>query len=319
MKHLLSILVYCLLMCMLHSPATAQMVTEIETDKTDYELGEPIEVTFTLRNEGTEAVVIEGGHQLAKLTFDDFKSAKYMVTTPVLLFHNFAPEAFRTWKWVINPDETGLPYFSGAHKIKVQVFDPTRDTVYQDSVSVNAPTTLGGQFWVQYTVNAPPDSITSIKAELNVTVLDSTFNESTQTNYPDYYYEHWRVSGTPIIEAIEKLESSVSLDHFQYDAIGVVYDSIVNTERANDVQSLASEVYPNPFTDKTTLKVTLNKLQHVNIQLYDVLGREVKTLFDGLATGPKIIRLEGDDLAPGLYYYRVTTEKETLVKQVVRR
>lgn len=71
--------------------------------------------------------------------------------------------------------------------------------------------------------------------------------------------------------------------------------------------------YPNPFNPVTTILYSLPIAEHVNIVVYDNLGRQVKTLFNGMQqAGPWEVQWNGTDesdktVANGLYYYTVTT------------
>ena len=42
--------------------------------------------------------------------------------------------------------------------------------------------------------------------------------------------------------------------------------------------------YPNPFNPSTTIRYEIPKNEHVKLVVYDMLGREVKTLFEGPQT-----------------------------------
>ncbi len=62
--------------------------------------------------------------------------------------------------------------------------------------------------------------------------------------------------------------------------------------------------YPNPFTDATTISFSLLRPMPVRLSLFDARGREVITLFDGLAgAGRQKVRFVPRDIAPGLYFY----------------
>ena len=67
-----------------------------------------------------------------------------------------------------------------------------------------------------------------------------------------------------------------------------------------------SSAAPNPFTDGTRLTLTLGRSQGVRIEVVDVLGRHVATLFEGTMTvGAHAVAVGGAGLAPGVYLVRV--------------
>lgn len=69
-----------------------------------------------------------------------------------------------------------------------------------------------------------------------------------------------------------------------------------------------SQNYPNPFNSTTTFEYSLPQNAHVTLKVYDVLGREVKTLFDGKQfAGTYKASFNADRLASGVYFYRLIT------------
>ncbi len=68
-------------------------------------------------------------------------------------------------------------------------------------------------------------------------------------------------------------------------------------------------VYPNPFARSATVALSLETAAEVRVAVYDVLGREVATLHEGLLTaGTHRLRLSGARLPAGVYLVRVEAE-----------
>jgi hypothetical protein len=64
---------------------------------------------------------------------------------------------------------------------------------------------------------------------------------------------------------------------------------------------------PNPFNPVTTLEFSIAQPTHVTIKIYDVQGREVRTVVDeDLEPGPHQRVLDAERLASGMYFYRMT-------------
>ena len=64
--------------------------------------------------------------------------------------------------------------------------------------------------------------------------------------------------------------------------------------------------YPNPFNPTTTIEFALPKQSNVTLKLFDILGREIATLVDAeLESGVHKINFDGQDLATGIYFYRI--------------
>ncbi len=67
--------------------------------------------------------------------------------------------------------------------------------------------------------------------------------------------------------------------------------------------------YPNPFNPVTTIRFEIPVDQHVELVVYDMLGQEVKRLFDGVApAGIITVDFTADNLASGMYIYRLKTD-----------
>lgn len=77
--------------------------------------------------------------------------------------------------------------------------------------------------------------------------------------------------------------------------------------------------YPNPFNPLTTIPVELDATRHVRLTVYDLRGRQVAVLVDGMMGGGRHeIPFDGTKLASGQYIYRLegtgTSRAMTLVK-----
>lgn len=67
--------------------------------------------------------------------------------------------------------------------------------------------------------------------------------------------------------------------------------------------------YPNPFNPQTTIRYALPQASRVRLGIYDVLGREVARLVDGVqAVGAHEVRFEATDLPSGVYLYRLEAD-----------
>jgi N-acetylneuraminic acid mutarotase len=65
--------------------------------------------------------------------------------------------------------------------------------------------------------------------------------------------------------------------------------------------------YPNPFNPTTVIEFAVAKKGYATMKLYNVLGQEVATLFEGNAEarGTYTIRLNASSLGTGVYFYRL--------------
>lgn len=76
--------------------------------------------------------------------------------------------------------------------------------------------------------------------------------------------------------------------------------------------------YPNPFNPTTTIKYNVAKYSHVNLKVYDALGREVKILVDKEQTpGQYEARFDGSSLSSGIYFYRLDTGNYSSTRKMI--
>ena len=69
-----------------------------------------------------------------------------------------------------------------------------------------------------------------------------------------------------------------------------------------------SQNYPNPFNPVTMINYQLPKAGSVTIKLFDALGRETQTLFEGnQPAGSYKVTVDGTNLSSGIYYCRIST------------
>lgn len=76
--------------------------------------------------------------------------------------------------------------------------------------------------------------------------------------------------------------------------------------------------FPNPFNPVTTIRFEVPKTQHIRLAIYDILGREVKVLFDDLAqAGVMAIDFNSENLASGMYIYQLKTDVLSVSKKMI--
>jgi len=88
----------------------------------------------------------------------------------------------------------------------------------------------------------------------------------------------------------------------------------------NEVQLYTN--YPNPFNGTTLIQFNLPKNQNINLAIYDLNGREIKTLFSGSkSAGQYTLSWDGSDrnghqVASGVYLYRLMTDHSSISKKL---
>jgi hypothetical protein len=79
-----------------------------------------------------------------------------------------------------------------------------------------------------------------------------------------------------------------------------------------------SRNYPNPFNPTTHFEYSVPKAGHVSLKVFNTLGEEVATIFDGeQLAGKYIATFEGKGLPSGVYYYRLQSGSVSLTQKLV--
>ncbi len=84
-----------------------------------------------------------------------------------------------------------------------------------------------------------------------------------------------------------------------------------------------SQNYPNPFNPETTIEFSLPVQSKVMVEVFDVLGRRIQTLFDGMKdSGTYQVSWNGKDesgseVSSGVYFYQVKTEQFSAKKKML--
>jgi subtilisin-like proprotein convertase family protein len=101
--------------------------------------------------------------------------------------------------------------------------------------------------------------------------------------------------------------------------LNILYNAVLSV--ANNQIPVKYELkqnYPNPFNPVTKISYSVPKQSYVTLRVYDILGREVQTLVNGIMnTGNYEIEFDAMNLASGVYFYRMESGSFTEVKKLV--
>lgn len=76
--------------------------------------------------------------------------------------------------------------------------------------------------------------------------------------------------------------------------------------------------YPNPFNPTTTIKYGLKKQSNVQLNIYDALGRLIRTLVNEKQNaGTYEVAFNGQELSSGIYFYRISTSEFVDTKKMI--
>jgi hypothetical protein len=99
--------------------------------------------------------------------------------------------------------------------------------------------------------------------------------------------------------------------------------SVDNNNQSTPKSFSLGQNYPNPFNPQTQFHYSLENIENVYLAIYDVLGKEIYTIHNGLQRAGKHnvqwtgINNHGDFVPSGVYFCRLKTGTEVLTKKMV--
>ena len=94
-------------------------------------------------------------------------------------------------------------------------------------------------------------------------------------------------------------------------------------DQVNEVQNQFFQNFPNPFNSSTIIKYSLARTSGVQIKIFDMLGREVKTLIDKTENeGNHFVYWDGRNnsgygISSGVYIYTLSTDEKVQSKKLI--
>jgi hypothetical protein len=149
----------------------------------------------------------------------------------------------------------------------------------------------------------------------------------------------WSGSGLRIVNVMDPAHPAVSgfyrtlrvtsgiagQGHYAYlsqDTALVIYDCSAATSSPEPFtrppSSFVLSAYPNPFNPSTTIRYDLPASGIIHLSVFDLLGREVTTLFSGTQTaGSHEARFDGAQLSSGIYFVRLESNLHSSQHKIV--
>lgn len=115
---------------------------------------------------------------------------------------------------------------------------------------------------------------------------------------------------------VGEIGSSATAAFFMSSTFGAVNISNVSSTVPDKYE--LSQNYPNPFNPETKIKFSVLNSELVRLSVFDMLGREVKTLVnEKLAPGQYEYTFNGSGLNSGTYFYKLTSGSFTETKKML--
>jgi len=124
-----------------------------------------------------------------------------------------------------------------------------------------------------------------------------------------YYFEDG-------LDTILSVSNSDSMHYIEFDYDPVL--SLSDDKNNLPVQFSVKQNYPNPFNPQTTIEFALPFKEKVVVEIFDITGRLLQTLFSGeLNAGIHHYIWNAENYASGLYFYKVNAGKHTFMNKLI--
>jgi photosystem II stability/assembly factor-like uncharacterized protein len=184
-------------------------------------------------------------------------------------------------------------------------------TTLQANINITTPN--GGENWeagssqtIKWT------SINVISVDIDYSINNGASWVPIATNYTSTGQRPWITPSTPSTQCLVKISDSDNpniLDISNSTFTILTPSGLDGFNNEIPLQFSLYQNFPNPFNPLTTIRYSLPKLQHVILEIYDLGGKEIKTLVNSTqVAGHYGVQLDGSDLSSGVYYYIIRTE-----------
>ncbi len=115
--------------------------------------------------------------------------------------------------------------------------------------------------------------------------------------------------------------SEIELDSIMSEAVDryvTTFTTDYNNEEVLPNKITLQQNYPNPFNPSTVIQFNIPFRQRVELTIYNSIGQKVKTLLNlDLSAGLHKVEFNASNLASGVYFYRLKTDKFISTKKMM--
>ncbi len=117
------------------------------------------------------------------------------------------------------------------------------------------------------------------------------------------------------------INGTAEINELQITELSSVWGQEVSSMPEIDVpdQVELKQNYPNPFNPSTNIRFSLPETQDIQINIYDLKGRQITTLIEAeKSAGEHQVQWEpGENIASGVYFYRLQTDDRQITRQMM--
>lgn len=143
------------------------------------------------------------------------------------------------------------------------------------------------------------------------------FIEASTISYEWYTKDH------SLVAFVESQEGESDLNFTNARDVSLLQDVVISsdTEKINTKQPLKyilHQNYPNPFNATTKIHYQLSMSSRISLKIYDISGKEVKTLVNQHQTaGQHTVTFDASKLPSGIYFYTLKTSNISSTKKMI--
>jgi FlgD Ig-like domain len=140
------------------------------------------------------------------------------------------------------------------------------------------------------------------------------------------------------LDGIYEVTDSIGVTYEQYteaDFFNYLSGAIINNINYGNITSIKADGlnkinklilfqnYPNPFNNSTVISIILFSKEDVTVNVFDILGREIRKLFQGSSPNGNVrIMWDGkndsrEDVPSGIYFYSIETNQKIYIGKTV--
>ncbi len=147
----------------------------------------------------------------------------------------------------------------------------------------------------------------------NLRVTNSTLKTAAMGGFPVGDLYHWS-PGTYAGWKAQEAAENAQIQGWLMNGITGVEEQKPGVPASFDL----SQNYPNPFNPSTRIDYSIIQSGPVSLKVFDLLGREVATLFNGdQKVGRFTVEFDGSHLASGVYFYKLQAGSNSITKKLV--
>jgi len=111
----------------------------------------------------------------------------------------------------------------------------------------------------------------------------------------------------------------MDLDGTAHYSDGVQVSMVMGVGEMAPIAFALKQNYPNPFNPETQIKFSVEQAGRATLRVYNALGQELATLFDGMAEAGQhyTVKLNGMGLASGMYFYKLDSGTRNDLKRML--